>query len=73
VAAVRAAGQDPVLVFVPDRRTARSLARDLITFADASVAAARAANVAETDADTVKAIAAARPVRVRLRAQHTTD
>lgn len=50
VTAVRAhAGDDPVLMFVPDRQTARSLARDLITFADAATAAARAAN-ADPDA-----------------------
>jgi pre-mRNA-splicing helicase BRR2 len=40
----RQAGNDPVLVFVPDRRTARQLARDLITFGEAARAAARAAN-----------------------------
>jgi pre-mRNA-splicing helicase BRR2 len=40
----RQAGSDPVLVFVPDRKTARLVARDLITYGEAARAAARAAN-----------------------------
>jgi len=59
VSAVRTnAGQDPVLMFVPDRRSARALARDLITFADAAAAAAAAANAG---ADAAAQLAAERP------------